>query len=91
MRITQLHLPDGRVKNLNGVVQMNGKAMIGGGLAPPASYNYAVHPSQGQPYLISFPQGYLQYVPSGDYEFGEHTTIRPSDILFIVLEEDIEF
>ncbi len=91
IRVTELYLPGGGVKKINGIVQMSGQSMIGGGLAAPASYNYTVHPSKVRPYLISFPQGYLQYVPSGEYEFGEHTTIRPSDILFIVLEEDVEF
>ncbi len=91
IRITELYVPGSGVKKINGIVEMNGKTMIGGGLAPPASYRYSVHPSKVRPYLISFPQGYLQYVPSGEYEFGEHTTIRPSDILFIVLEEDVEF
>lgn len=83
-KITGVILPDGEQKEINGVLYYRGTPMIGGELAPPASYNQAIHPTKGW----VFQSGVLQWVPSGEYEFGRHTTINTRDPIFILLEED---
>ncbi len=76
--------PDGSKYKLKGTVSYNGERQIGGNLTPPLSYNKALHPRKGEYY-----NGVVaQYVPSGEYEFGQHITIMPNEMLYIILDED---
>ena len=81
----QIISPDGRKNSIKGTVTTyKGERQIGGDLTPPASYNKALHPRKGEYY-----NGVIaQYVPSGEYEFGQHVTLMPGDILYIILDED---
>ena len=86
MRIEALEMvsPDGRKNSIKGTVTYKGERQIGGDLTPPASYNKALHPRKGEYY-----NGVVaQYVPSGEYEFGQHITLMPNDTLYIILDED---
>ena len=81
--------PDGRQFSINAVVQSNGQNLIGGGLTPPTSYNYTIHTQRPIGWFGGL-KGVLQYVPSGEYDFGKHTTVGPRDPLFIIFQEDTE-
>lgn len=63
----------------------NGSEILGGNLTSPMSYNTTVHPRKVYGNIWG---GALQYVPSGEYEFGKHMTINSRDILFIKLDEN---
>ena len=87
--IDNMVYPDGREVRINAIIQMNGQSLIGGGIAPPTSYNYTIHTQKPRGWFGGM-KGVLQYVPSGEYDFGKHTTIGPKDNLFIVFQEDAE-
>jgi len=87
IKITEVILPDGSVKKMDGTVTWMGSGQIGGNLTPPASYNRTVHPREGMYWKRA---GVLQYVPSGDYEMGQHVTLPTSDAIFIRLDEDYD-
>lgn len=76
--------PNGEVHTINGGISYRGELQIGGNLTPPLSYNKALHPRKGE----YFNGVVAQYVPSGEYEFGQHITIMPSETFYIVLSED---
>lgn len=85
VRITDVITPlDGKRQRISGEIYYKGNATIGGTLTPPASYNTAVHPTMGW----TGPSGVLQYVPSGEYEFGQHTGLTTRDAVFIQLSEN---
>lgn len=84
IKTKEIIYPTGERYQINGSVAYKGEKQIGGNLTPPLSYNKALHPRKGQYY-----NGVVaQYVPSGEYEFGQHITIMPNEILHIILEED---
>lgn len=78
--------PNGSTYPIKGDVSYNGETQIGGDLTPPLSYNRTIHPRKGEYYngVVS------QYVPSGKYEFGQHITIKPSEMLYVILSEDFK-
>lgn len=83
IKITHIILPNGETKNFSGRIS-NGKSdILGGELAPPASYNKMAHPYQSRWHW----SGTTQWVPSGEYEYGRHRGITPGQKLFIVLDE----
>lgn len=86
MRIETIEMvsPDGRKNSIKGTVTYKGERQIGGDLTPPASYNKALHPRKGE----YFNGVVAQYVPSGEYEFGQHITLMPNETLYIILDED---
>lgn len=83
VKINKLILPNGEVKDFIATLS-NGKTnIIGGELTPPVSYNKTIHP-----YKTRWKwSGSTQWVPSGDYEFGRHTSVSPRNQLFVVLDE----
>jgi len=83
-KITKVILPTGEQFNINAVIHYKGGTTVGGELTSPASYNRAVHVTQGW----TFMSGTLQWVPSGEYEFGQHATLTTKDPVFILLEDD---
>ncbi len=87
--VDRMVFSDGRQLQINAVVQSNGQNLIGGDLTPPASYNYTIQSQKPYGWFGGL-KGVLQYVPSGDYEFGKHTTVGPRDPLFIIFQEDVE-
>ncbi len=76
--------PNGTTYPINGEISYKGDTQIGGNLTPPLSYNKALHIRDGEYFTGTI----AQYVPSGDYEFGQHITIMPSETMFIILNED---
>lgn len=81
IKITEITYPDGAVQKIDATIYHRGEKIIGGSLAPPASYNTAIHPQGG------WARGALRWVPSGVYEFGKHTTIPSNEPVFVVLDE----
>ncbi|MCD8025160.1 MAG: hypothetical protein LUE64_06460 [Candidatus Gastranaerophilales bacterium] len=80
----EIAFPDGNRYSVKGKIAYKGETRIGGDLTPPASYNKSLHPMKGEYF-----NGVLaQYVPSGEYEFGQHITILTGELLQVVLEED---
>lgn len=78
--------PNGSIYPLKGMLSYKGETQIGGDLTPPLSYNKSLHSRKGE----YFNGVIAQYVPSGKYEFGQHVTIMPSEILYIILSEDFK-
>ncbi len=76
--------PDGTKHKLSGFITTNGDRQIGGNLTPPLSYNKTFHPRKGE-YFSAY---VAQYVPSGEYEFGQHITLLQTRMLQLVLLED---
>ncbi len=76
---------DGRTKKIKGEIIFNSERTLGGNLTNPASYNTTIHPRKvyGDPW-----GGSLQYVPSGDWEFGHHVGITSKDNIFVQFNED---
>jgi len=81
MKITEVVYPSGATRRINATIYHNGEKVIGGNLAPPATYHTSIHRQGG------WARGALQWVPSGVYEFGKHTTIPSSEPVFVVLDE----
>ena len=83
VKITKLVLPNGEIRNISGKIHTGRSFAIGGELTPPVSYNKMSHP-----YLLRWKwSGTTQWVPSGDYEFGRHSSVSPKENLFVVLSE----
>lgn len=67
------------------VIFSGGRDVLGGDLTPPASYNTTIHPRRVYGNRWG---GALQYVPSGEYEFGQHVKVIQRDSIFVQFEED---
>lgn len=84
IKAEEIIFPNGMHYPISGSIAYKGETQIGGDLTPPLSYNKSLHPRKGEYY-----NGVIaQYVPSGEYEFGQHVTIMPNEILHVVLDED---
>ena len=83
IKITKIRLPSGEIREFSGKLSTGKSDIIGGELAPPASYNKMTHPYKSR-WLWS---GTTQWVPSGDYEYGQHRGVKPGQNLFVVVEE----
>ncbi|MBR1618202.1 hypothetical protein IJ670_08650 [bacterium] len=85
INITEIIKQDGTVYDFKGRIIFKNQEMIGGDLTNPASYNKTIHPRKvyGNPW-----GGTLQYVPSGEWEMGEHIKLDNRDNIFIELDED---
>ena len=70
---------------LNGRIIFYSSEVLGGNLTNPASYNRTIHPRKVYGNIWG---GALQYVPSGEYEFGSHVGINQRDSVFVQLDED---
>lgn len=88
INITKIKKINGSVEKINGKIIFSSSDTLGGNLTNPASYNKTIHPRKvyGNPW-----GGTLQYVPSGDYEFGQHVTVTQRDNLFVEFNEDYYF
>ncbi len=83
---TEIIFPSGRTYPLLGEISYRGETQIGGNLTPPLSYNKTLHPRKGEYYNAVI----AQYVPSGEYEFGQHITIMQNEIMQVVIGEDFK-
>lgn len=79
---------NGERKSIKGKIIFSGSDVLGGTLTNPASYNTTIHPRK---VYGNHWGGTLQYVPSGEYEFGQHVYIGPRDNLLIEFSEDYYF
>ena len=74
------------INPINGrIIFFGGSDVLGGNLTPPASYNTTIHPRR---VYGNYWGGTLQYVPSGEYEFGRHVRIVQRDNIFVQFDED---
>ncbi len=79
---------NGEKRDIKGKVLFSGSDVFGGTLTNPASYNTTIHPRK---VYGNHWGGSLQYVPSGEYEFGQHVYFGPRDNLLIEIGEDYYF
>ena len=91
IQIVALHYPNGEIIEFPGILQFNGNTTLGGDLAPPLSYNYSIHRQHKVWSVFKFPTDALQYVPSGEYEFGQHFTLKTNDAVYIITTTDLIF
>ena len=86
IKITSLINPKTKEKRpINGRVIFSSSDTLGGGLTNPATYNTTIHPRKVYGNIWG---GTLQYVPSGEYEFGSHVSVNQRDNLFVQIDED---
>ena len=84
--ITDIINPHTKEKNsIKGRIIFSNSDVLGGNLTNPASYNTTIHPRK---VYGNHWGGTLQYVPSGEYEFGQHMSISQRDSLFVQFHED---
>jgi len=85
IKITEIVDKYGDSRDFTGRIIFSNSDVLGGNLTNPASYHKVVHPRKvyGNPL-----GGTLQYVPSGEYEFGNHVGVTVRDNVFVQLDED---
>lgn len=90
MRITIVELvkPDGSKYPFSGRIIFSNSDILGGTLTNPASYNTTIHPKKLYKNIWG---GTLQFVPSGEYEFGKHVEVTSRDNIFVQADEDYYF
>ena len=88
IKIKKIVKLNGEIKDIEGsLIFPNGSKVLGGTLTNPESYNTAVHPRKVYGNIWG---GTLQYVPSGEYQFGSHVGVQSRDSLLIRLDEDYQ-
>jgi len=75
----------GEKKSIEARIIFNNSDILGGNLTNPASYNKIIHPMK---VYGNHWGGTLQYVPSGEYEFGKHVKIDSRDNIFVQFDEN---
>lgn len=83
--ITDIIKPNGEKYPMSGRLIFASSDILGGNLTNPASYNTTIHPKKV--YGNNW-GGTLQYVPSGEYEFGNHVGISQKDTVFVQFDEE---
>ena len=85
INIDSLVKKSGEKREIKGKIIFSNSEILGGNLTNPASYNTTIHPRKvyGNPW-----GGTLQYVPCGEYEFGQHVGIDARDNIFVQFDED---
>ena len=83
--ITDILTPSGEKYSIKGRLIFASKDVLGGDLTNPASYNKTIHPRKVYGNIWG---GTMQYVPSGEYEFGSHVGISQKDMIFVQFDED---
>ena len=73
-------------REVQGRLIFSGSDTLGGNLTNPASYNTTIHPRKVYGNIWG---GTLQYVPSGEYEFGQHVRIDQRSNIFVQLDENV--
>jgi hypothetical protein len=86
VKITKIVDKYGDERDFKGKIIFFGSSILGGNLTYPASYNKVIHPRKVYGNSLG---GTLQYVPSGEYQFGNHVGVTPRDSLFVELDERI--
>ena len=72
-------------RDIQGRLIFSSSDTLGGNLTNPASYNTTIHPRKVYGNIWG---GSLQYVPSGEYEFGQHVKVNQKDNIFVQFDED---
>ena len=85
VKITTIIDKYGDERDFSGRIIFSGSDVLGGNLTAPASYNKTIHPRKVYGNVLG---GTLQYVPSGEYQYGNHVGVSARDNLFIELDED---
>ena len=85
IKITELINKNGEKNTIDGRIIFNNSDTLGGNLTNPASYNKTIHPRR---VYGNYWGGTLQYVPSGEYEFGKHLKIDAKDNIFVQFDEN---
>ncbi len=88
VNIDSLVKQNGERIDIKGKIIFSGSDVLGGTLTNPASYNTTIHPRK---VYGNHWGGTLQYVPSGEYEFGQHVFFGPRDNLLVEFMEDYYF
>lgn len=83
--IDELVTKEGERIGLDGRIIFSNSDVLGGNLTDPVSYNTTIHPRKVYGNLWG---GTLQYVPSGEYEFGHHVEVTTRDNIFVQLDDD---
>ena len=84
--ITEIINPKHKTRQeIQGRIIFSNSDTLGGNLTNPASYNKTIHPRKVYGNIWG---GSLQWVPSGEYEFGQHVKVNQRDNLFVQFDED---
>jgi len=85
IKINALIKKNGEKRTFDGRLIFSSSDVLGGNLTNPASYNTTIHPRKVYKNIWG---GTLQYVPSGEYEFGQHVRIDMKSSLFVQVNEN---
>ena len=85
IKITGISKVDGDKQTLNGKIIFGNSEILGGNLTNPLSYNKSFFPKKVYGNIWG---GTYKYVPSGEYEFGQHVRVDSHDSMFVRLDED---
>ena len=85
IKINSLIKKNGDKRTIDGRLIFASSDILGGNLTNPASYNTTIHPRKVYKNIWG---GTLQYVPSGEYEFGQHVRIDMKSSIFVQLNEN---
>ena len=75
----------GERKIINGRIIFANSDVLGGNLTNPISYNKSFFPRR---VYGNFWGGTYKYVPSGDYEYGQHVRVDSHDSIFVQIDND---
>ncbi len=83
--ITEITKKEGPSIPLKGKIIFSSSKTLGGTLTNPASYNKMIHSKKVYGNIWG---AVGQYVPSGDWEFGQHVEVTSRDSLFVEIDEN---
>lgn len=79
---------NGEKHTILGKIIFSNTDVLGGNLTNPLSYNKSFYPRKVYGNIWG---GTYMYVPSGEYEFGQHVRVDSRDLIFVEFSEDHYF
>ena len=85
IKVTGIIKTNGDKQAVQGRIIFKNSDILGGNLTNPLSYNKSFFPKKVYGNIWG---GTYRYVPSGEYEYGQHVRIDSHDSMFVQLDED---
>ena len=85
IKVTGIIKTNGDKQAVQGRIIFKNSDILGGNLTNPLSYNKSFFPKKVYGNIWG---GTYRYVPSGEYEYGQHVRIDSHDRMFVQLDED---
>ena len=85
IKINEIHKSSGEKKTIEGRIIFSNSDILGGDLTNPLSYNKSFFPKKVYGNTWG---GTYRYVPSGEWEFGQHVRVDSRDSIFVQFDKD---